>query len=490
MSVSPTASGPSALPNMIAGEAVSADDLETLVVLNPSTGDELAKVPLSGAAEVDRAVEAAASAGREWAAVSVVKRARVMFRAQNLMTEATDELAELVATENGKALSDARAEIVRGLEVLEFAAGMPTLIQGVTSTGIGSGVDAETRAYPVGVVAGITPFNFPGMIPMWMMPIALAAGNSFVLKPSEQTPLTAMRLAELFREAGLPDGVLNVVHGGRDAVDALLVHPKVAAVSFVGSAPVARHVYETAAAAGKRVQALAGAKNFLIALDDAPLEASADAIFSSAFGNAGQRCLAGSVLCSTPGIRENLLAALQERIAAAPQGPGTDPDAVITPVINPGSKQRILGSIQEAMNAGAKIVVGGEIKGGAEDCFLRPTIIGDVDPSMKLMDEELFGPVLADLPVDGLPQAIEIANASRFGNSASIFTDSGHAARLFRETIEAGMLGINVGVPAPIGYLPFSGWKGSFFGDLHANGTDGVRFYTKLKAITTRWPED
>ena len=296
MSVSPTASGPSALPNMIAGEAVSADDLETLVVLNPSTGDELAKVPLSGAAEVDRAVEAAASAGREWAAVSVVKRARVMFRAQNLMTDATDELAELVATENGKALADARAEIVRGLEVLEFAAGMPTLIQGVTSTGIGGGVDAETRAYPVGVVAGITPFNFPGMIPMWMMPIALAAGNSFVLKPSEQTPLTAMRLVELFREAGLPDGVLNVVHGGRDAVDALLVHPKVAAVSFVGSAPVARHVYVTAAAAGKRVQALAGAKNFLIALDDAPLEASADAIFSSAFGNAGQRCLAGSVL--------------------------------------------------------------------------------------------------------------------------------------------------------------------------------------------------
>ncbi len=490
MSVSPTASGPSVLPNVIDGYSVAAKVVATQVVINPSTGEELARVPLSGAAEVDRAVTAAAAAGRDWAAVSVVKRTRVMFRAQNLMTEATEELAELVATENGKALADARGEITRGLEVLEYAAGMPTLIQGVTSTEIATGVDAETRAYPVGVVAGITPFNFPGMIPMWMMPIALAAGNSFVLKPSEQTPLTAMRLVELFREAGLPDGVLNVVHGGRDAVDALLVHPGIAAVSFVGSAPVARHVYETAAAAGKRVQALAGAKNFLIALDDAPLEASADAIFSSAFGNAGQRCLAGSVLLSTPAIRDNLLAALQERIAAAPQGPGTDPSAVITPVINEGSKRRILGSIEAAVDAGATVVVGGEVEGEGADCFLQPTIIGDVDPGMDLIGEELFGPVLADLPVESLEQAIEIANASQFGNSSSIFTSSGGAARVFRERIEAGMIGINVGVPAPIGYLPFSGWKGSFFGDLHANGADGVRFYTKLKAITTRWPED
>jgi malonate-semialdehyde dehydrogenase (acetylating)/methylmalonate-semialdehyde dehydrogenase len=490
MSVSPTVPGPAVLPNVINGSPIAVEDVETLIVTNPSTGDELARVPLSGAGEVDRAVAAAAAAGREWAAVSVVKRARVMFRAQNLMTDATEELAELVATENGKALADARAEISRGIEVLEYSAGMPTLIQGVTSTEIAAGVDAETRAYPVGVVAGITPFNFPGMIPLWMMPIALAAGNSFVLKPSEQTPLTAMRLVELFREAGLPDGVLNVVHGGRDAVDALLVHPDVAAVSFVGSAPVARHVYETAAAAGKRVQALAGAKNFLIALDDAPLEASADAIFSSAFGNAGQRCLAGSVLLSTPAIREQLLVALQERIAAAPAGPGTDPAAVITPVINKGSKRRILASIEAAVNAGATVVVGGGLERDGDDCFLQPTIIGDVDPSMDLMGEELFGPVLAELPVASLDEAIEIANASQFGNSSSIFTSSGGAARTFRERIGAGMLGINVGVPAPIGYLPFSGWKGSFFGDLHANGADGVRFYTKLKAITTRWPED
>ena len=488
MSSAPTTQDPLELANVIAGEAVAGDGLETLDVVNPSTGEKLASVPLSGAAEVDRAVASAAAAGTAWAALPVGKRARVMFRAQSLLADAVEELAELVATENGKALADARGEVMRGLEVLEYATGMPTLIQGVTSTEVAGGVDAETRAYPVGVVAGITPFNFPAMIPLWMMPIALAAGNSFVLKPSEQTPLTAMRLVELFGEAGLPDGVLNLVHGGRDAVDALLLHPDIAAVSFVGSAPVAKHVYTTAAATGKRVQALAGAKNFLIALDDAPLEPSADAIFSSAFGNAGQRCLAGSVLLSTPGIRERLLAALQERIAAAPRGPGTDPEAVVTPLINERSKRRILDSIDAAVAAGASVLVGGEIEGGGDDCFLAPTILADVDPSMDVIREELFGPVLSVLPVDGLERAIAIANASQFGNSSSIFTSSGGAARTFRETIQAGMLGINVGVPAPIGYLPFSGWKGSFFGDLHANGADGVRFYTKLKAITTRWP--
>jgi len=464
------------------------EGVETLTVNNPSTGERLAVVPLSGAAEVDRAVAACREAGVAWAAESVVKRARVMFRAQQLLAEATDELAELVATENGKALSDARGEIVRGLEVLEYAAGMPTLIQGVTSTGIATGVDAETRAYPVGVVAGITPFNFPGMIPLWMMPIALAAGNSFVLKPSEQTPLTAVRLIRLFQEAGLPDGVLNLVHGGRDAVEALLDHPGVAAVSFVGSAPVAKLVYQRAAAAGKRVQALAGAKNFLIALDDAPLEATADAVFSSAFGNAGQRCLAGSVLLSAPQVHDPLLVALQERIAAAPQGPGTDPSAVITPVINEGSKRRILDAIAATVAGGARVLTGGELDEGGGGCFLPPTILVDVGRSSPVLREELFGPVLTVLPVEDLEEAIAIANESEFGNSASIFTSSGAAARTFRETIEAGMLGINVGVPAPIGYLPFSGWKGSFYGDLHANGADGVRFYTRQKAITTRWP--
>jgi malonate-semialdehyde dehydrogenase (acetylating)/methylmalonate-semialdehyde dehydrogenase len=479
---------PLELSNVIDGRPVAGEGLEQLDVTDPATGARLATVPLSGAAEVDAAVRAAAAAGAEWGRWPVGKRARVMFRAQSLLSDAVEELAELVATENGKALADARGEVMRGLEVLEFSAGMPTLIQGVTSTEIAGGVDAETRAYPVGVVAGITPFNFPAMIPLWMMPIALAAGNGFVLKPSEQTPLTAMRLLELFGEAGLPDGVLNLVHGGRDAVDALLVHPGVDAVSFVGSAPVARHVYETAAAHGKRVQALAGAKNFLIALDDAPLEASADAIFSSAFGNAGQRCLAGSVLLPTPGIREPLLAALQERIAAAPQGPGTDPDSVVTPLINARSKSRILSSIEAAVGAGATVLVGGKMEGEGSDCFLAPTILADLEPGMDVVREELFGPVLAVLPVERLEAAIALANASDFGNSSSIFTSSGAAARTFRETIEAGMLGINVGVPAPIGYLPFSGWKGSFFGDLHANGTDGVRFYTKLKAITTRWP--
>ena len=476
------------LTNRIGGNGARSENLEMLPMTDPATGDVLARVPISGPDEVGRAVDAARAAQPEWAATPVPRRARLMFHAQQLIEAHRDELAALIALENGKALNDARAEVTRGLETLEFAAGIPHLMKGSTSTGVGSGVDAETRFYPVGVVAGITPFNFPAMIPLWMIPIAIAAGNAFVLKPSEQTPLTAELLIDLFAEAGLPDGVLNAVHGAAATAEALVTHPGVDAVSFVGSAAVARSVYTAAAAAGKRVQALAGAKNFLIVLDDAPLESTADAVFASAFGNAGQRCLAGSVVLATGGIAQPLTEALVARVHAAPHGPGSDPESVITPVTNQASQDRILAAVDEAVREGARVLTGGRAIDGP-GFFLAPTIIADAGPETDVVRKELFGPTLAIMTVTDLDEAITFANSSEYGNSSSLFTSSGGAAHTFREHIEAGMLGINIGVPAPIGYLPFSGWKGSFYGDLHVNGMDGVRFYTRQKAITTRWPK-
>jgi malonate-semialdehyde dehydrogenase (acetylating)/methylmalonate-semialdehyde dehydrogenase len=476
------------LTNRIGGQRPSSENLEMLPVSDPATGDELARVPISGPEEVGRAVEAARAAQPGWAGTSLPRRARLMFHVQQLVEAQRDELAELIALENGKALGDARGEVTRGLETLEFAAGIPHLMKGSTTTGVARGVDAETRFYPVGVVAGITPFNFPAMIPLWMIPLAIAAGNAFVLKPSEQTPLTSERLADLFAAAGLPDGVLNVVHGAAETAEALVTHPGVDAVSFVGSATVARHVYRTAAAAGKRVQALAGAKNFLIVLDDAPLEPTADAVFASAFGNAGQRCLAGSVVLATHAIAQPLTEALVGRVQTAPHGRGSDAGSVITPVTNAAAQSRILAAVDQAARGGARVLTGGRAIDGP-GFFLAPTIIADARPDTDVVRKELFGPTLAMVTVSDLDEAIELANATEYGNSSSIFTSSGAAAHTFRERIEVGMLGINVGVPAPIGYLPFSGWKGSFYGDLHVNGMDGVRFYTRQKAITTRWLE-
>lgn len=473
------------LSNVVGGQRVAVAGA-TAAVTDPATGQEIARVPLSGAAEVDQAVQAAKEAGQDWARASIPRRSAVMFEARRLLSAASEELARLISQENGKTLKEARAEMARGLEVVEFAAGIATHMRGVTSTEVARGVDAETRLYPVGVVAGITPFNFPGMIPLWMIPTALATGNSFVLKPSEQTPLTADRLVTIFGEAGVPDGVLNLVHGGADATNALLDHPDVAAVSFVGSAPVARHVYRTAAANGKRVQALAGAKNYLIVLDDAPVEETVDAIFASAFGNAGQRCLAGSVVVATPDIVRCLTDALLTRIADAPRGPGLDERSVITPLRSAAARERVLQGISRAVAAGARVLCGGNIVEGS-GYFLEPAIIVDVTPEMEILREELFGPVLAIMEAPNLSEAIKIANQSAFGNSSSIFTSSGRSARVFRERIEAGMVGINIGVPGPMGYLPFSGWKGSFYGDLHANGLDAVRFYTRSKSITIRW---
>jgi malonate-semialdehyde dehydrogenase (acetylating)/methylmalonate-semialdehyde dehydrogenase len=472
--------------NFIGGRRELPRDANLLDVLDPATGEALAAVPLSGASDVDAAVRAARTAFAEWRDVPVPARARVMFRLQALVSEQLEELAELVTRENGKAIGEARGEVRRGLEVIEFACGMPTLMAGEVAEQAAGGVDIELVRQPVGVCAGITPFNFPAMIPLWMAPLAITAGNTFVLKPSERTPLTGDRLAELFVEAGVPAGVLNVVHGGREVVDALLAHPGVDAVSFVGSAPVARHVYETAAASGKRVQALAGAKNHMIVLPDADLDAAVPSLFASAFSNAGERCLAGSVVVPVGEVAEPLVERLVAAARSATVGSGLD-GCDITPVTTPAALARITGYIERGLDEGAALVHDGRDVAAERGFFLAPSIFDHVSPDMQIAREEIFGPVLCVVRAGSLDEAIEIANRSRFGNAACIYTRSGAAVRRFRREIEAGMLGVNLGVPAPMAFMPFAGWKGSFFGDLHANGRDGVEFYTRKKVVTSRW---
>ena len=460
-------------------------------VYDPATGLVIARVPFATPAEVEAAVTAAARAFPAWRATPPVERARLMFRFRDLLERHFEELALLVTRENGKTLEDARGEVRRGIEVVEFACGAPTLLLGEMAEDVAPGIDSELVRVPVGVVAGICPFNFPAMIPLWMFPIALACGNTFVLKPSERTPLSAVRLAELLMEAGVPDGVFNIVHGGRDTADALIAAPQVRAVSFVGSQPAAKAVYEKAAAAGKRVQALAGAKNHLIVMPDADLDRTVPAILGSAFGAAGQRCLAGSVLVAVGDAADPLL----ERLAAAARdlvvGPGTDPEVDMGPVIRPEARDRILGYLDEGRRAGASVVLDGSrparLKGDPGGFWVGPCILDRVDPSWRVAQDEIFGPLLSVIRVPDLDAALALANRSRFGNAASIFTTSGRAAREFRYRIEAGMLGVNIGVAAPMAWFPFSGWKDSFYGDLHATGKDGVRFYTQVKMVISRW---
>ncbi len=412
----------------------------------------------------------------------------MLFRYKAILEREHEALAASVSRENGKLLDDARNEVRRGIEVVDFACGMPTLAQGRTVEGIARGIDSHTWRVPVGVVAGICPFNFPAMIPLWMFPIAIAAGNTFVLKPSERTPSTGLRLAELLHEAGLPPGVLNVVHGAREAVDALLDHPLVRAVSFVGSEAVARHVYARAAANGKRVQAMAGAKNHLLVLPDADLDLTVKAVMGSAFGAAGQRCLAGSVLVPVGKAAEPLL----ERVAAEARGTRVgDPfaqDSAMGPVIREDARTRVRRFIEQGVSEGATLVVDGRTAPGAADgFFIGPTLFDRVEPDSALAREEIFGPVLSTVRAASVEEAVALANRSRFGNAASIFTASGPAAAYFRRNVEAGMIGVNVGVAAPMAFFPFAGWKSSFFGDLHATGEDAVRFYTETRVVVERW---
>ncbi len=459
-------------------------------VFNPSTGEILAQVPLSGAAVVNTAVESAAQALPGWSATPVVERARVMFRLQALMEKHLDDLAWLVTREHGKTFAEAQAEMKRGLEMVEFSCGIPSLLAGDMFPNIASDVDGETARHPVGVCVGITPYNFPSMVPLWMVPVAITCGNTFVLKPSERVPLSAVRLGELLLEAGLPPGVLNIVHGDQECVQLLLTHPGVAAVSFVGSTRVARSIYSTATQWGKRVQAAGGAKNHLIIMPDADLSLAAKALAASAFGCAGQRCMAGSVAVPVGRIADALLHELCTHADQLAVGP-TDGKAGIDmgPLINRDAVQRVAGYLETAEKEGATIALDGRSKRSAKGFMIGPSVVDHVRPQMRLAKEEVFGPLLSVIRCDELDEAIAVGDACEFGNGASIFTQDGRTAREFKRRFNAGMIGINVGVPAPMAWLPFTGWNQSFFGDLHMQGTEGIHFYTRQKMTLTRWFE-
>lgn len=477
------------LKNFIGGEWVDAHTEIYATVPNPATGETLAEVPLSTQEDVDRAVAVAKEAFVSWRATPVPRRARLMFKYQQLLVDHWGELAELITLENGKSYKEAYGEVQRGIECVEFAAGAPTLMMGKQLPDIATNIESGMYRYPVGVVGGITPFNFPMMVPCWMFPLAIALGNTFVLKPSERTPLLANRLAELMQEAGLPDGVLNIVHGARDVVNGLLAHKDVPAISFVGSEPVAKYVYTTAAANGKRVQALAGAKNHSIVMPDADLDVAAKEIINAAFGSAGERCMACSVVVPVGDVAEPLLAKLQQRADEIKIGDGLEADVFLGPVIRQDHKERTASYIALGEQEGATLVRDGRNDSCYEEqgYFMGPTIFDNVQPTMRIWQEEIFAPVLSIVRADSLQTAIEITNASDFGNGACLFTSNASNIRYFRESIEVGMLGVNIGVPAPMAFFPFSGWKNSFYGDLHANGSDGVEFYTRRKMLTARY---
>ncbi|RIV21964.1 methylmalonate-semialdehyde dehydrogenase (CoA acylating) [Alicyclobacillaceae bacterium I2511] len=477
------------LKNFINGKFVDAQAEQWQDLPNPANGERMAQVPLSQAQDVDKAVAAASAAFENWARVPAMERARYLFRFRDLLEQNKAELAELVTRENGKNLDDAKGEVRRGIEVVEFACGIPTLMMGRVSADVSRGIDQELIRYPLGVVAAITPFNFPFMVPLWSLPIAIAAGNTFVLKPSERTPQSSNRLAELLLETGLPAGVVNIVHGAKEVVDRVLEHPDIKAVSFVGSAPVAKYVYQTAAAHGKRVQALAGAKNYHIVLKDAPLEKVISLLMSSAFGNAGERCLAGTVVLVEDAVADNFVDALRKAAEELPIGDGMVPGNELGPVIREDHRQKVIGYIDTGVKEGAQLLLDGRKLNVSlpTGYFLGPTLFDHVTPEMTIVREEIFGPVLSIMRVSDLKEALSIANRSRYGNSATLYTNSGPAARTFREQIQAGMLGINIGVPAPMAFFPFGGWKGSFYGDLHATGQEGVDFYTQEKVVITRW---
>jgi malonate-semialdehyde dehydrogenase (acetylating) / methylmalonate-semialdehyde dehydrogenase len=475
------------VPALIGGTFRESSGSQVDDIPDPATGETIARLPHSTGEEIDQAVAAAREAFPAWADTPPPDRAQVLFRLKALLEEHFEELSLLVTQENGKTLPEARGEVRRGIEVVDLACGAPTLLMGTSLDQIAGGIDEEAIRFPVGVVAGITPFNFPSMVPMWMIPLALACGNAFILKPSQRTPLSGVRLGELITEAGFPDGVFNVVHGAKDSVDALLTHPAIDAVSFVGSAGVAAYIYSTAAAHGKRVQALGGAKNHMVVMDDADLEPTVTGLISSAFGNAGQRCLAGSVAVGVGKVGDVLVREVVDQAERLRLGPGADPDTDMGPVIRDERRKELIGYVDEGLSAGARLVADGREAGPDRGFFLGPTVFDGVTPDMKLWQDELFGPVLSVVRTDDLDGAIRLINQSSYGNAASIFTSSGSHGREFRRRVEAGMIGINIGVPAPMAFFPFVGWKRSFLGDLHATGADGVRFYTRQKVVTTRW---
>ncbi|MDQ2897389.1 MAG: CoA-acylating methylmalonate-semialdehyde dehydrogenase [Actinomycetota bacterium] len=480
------------LENYIAGRWTPARAAtEVLNVTNPATGAALARVPLSGAADLDDAVAAARAALPEWRTVSTIARARKLFELRERLVARAGEMARSVTAEMGKTIADAQAEVSRAIEMVEAACAIPTTMQGRILEDVSRNIDAETIRQPVGVCAAIVPFNFPAMVPFWFLPFAIACGNTFVLKPSEQVPLTQQIAFQELDALGLPDGVVNLVNGGREIVEGILDHPGIDAVSFVGSAPVARLVYERSAKAGKRVQALGGAKNHMVVMPDAVIDRTVDGILGSAFGAAGQRCMAGSVVVTVGDAHQQLIGPLTQATRALRVGDGSDERSEVGPVISCAARDRIADWVARAVSDGAELIVDGRGVSGdgidPEGAYLGPTLLDGVTAEMAIAQEEVFGPVLTVIAAASLDEAIAIVNSSRFGNGTSIFTESGASVRRYRHEIEAGMIGVNIGVAAPVAFFPFSGWKDSFLGDLHAHGPDAVEFFTRKKTVTSRW---
>lgn len=482
--------------HFINGEPTAGQATESGAVFNPTTGEQQAEVAIGSTTDVDAAVAAAKAAYPQWAATTPLRRARILFRYKALLDEHRDELARLIASEHGKVFSDARGEVTRGIEVVEFACGMPHLQKGEHSMNVGTGVDSYSMFQPLGVCAGITPFNFPAMVPMWMYPIAIAAGNTFVLKPADKDPSAAVRMGELLKEAGLPDGVFNVVHGRAETVNHLITHDDISAVSFVGSTPIAKHIYQTASKAEKRVQALGGAKNHLVVMPDADIAGAADALMGAAYGSAGERCMAISVAVPVGEETANKLReALVQRLENLQIGPslidGKDND--MGPLVSREHREKVADYIGIGESEGAELVVDGrkdDFSHHPDGYFIGGSLFDHTGPGMRVYDEEIFGPVLCISRTGSLDEAINLINANQFANGTSIFTASGHAGREFAERIEVGMVGINVPIPVPMAFHSFGGWKRSLFGPLHVHGADGVRFYTRQKTVTARWPED
>ena len=458
-------------------------------VYNPATGEQQSEVDFASVAEVDAVIAAAKKAGLEWRSSNLSRRAEIMFRFRELVVANKNELANVLSLEHGKVPSDAMGEISRGIENVEFACGIPALLKGGYSEQASSGVDVYSIRQPLGVVAGITPFNFPAMVPMWMFANAIMCGNTFVLKPSEKDPSAPMFIAELLRQAGLPDGVFNVVHGDKIAVDRILSHPDIASVSFVGSTPIAKYVYETGTKNGKRVQALGGSKNHMLVLPDADLDMAADAAVSAAFGSAGERCMAISVVLAVDTIADELVEKLKTRVPKIKVGPGTDPTAEMGPLITREHRDKVASYITNANGEGASVVIDGTDKAKDAGFFLNPSLIDKVKPGMKCYDEEIFGPVLTVMRVKSYQEGLDTINSNQFGNGTAIFTRDGGVARQFQFDVQVGMVGINVPIPVPVSYYSFGGWKASLFGDQHMYGPEGINFFTRGKVVTSRWPD-
>jgi malonate-semialdehyde dehydrogenase (acetylating) / methylmalonate-semialdehyde dehydrogenase len=482
---------PARLSHWINGKLEAATSGRTAAVTNPATGEIVAEVGFASAEDVDRAVAAAKAASVAWRATPLSHRAEVMFRLRDLLVQNRHRLAEIISLENGKTIADALGEAARGLENVEFACGIPNLLKGGYSEQASRGVDVYHIRQPLGVVAGITPFNFPAMVPLWMLSTAIACGNAFVLKPSEKVPSAAGCIAELAQAAGVPDGVLNLVHGDRVAVDHLLEHPDVKAISFVGSTPVARHIYETGTRHGKRVQALGGAKNHMLVLPDADIAMAADAAVSAGYGAAGERCMAISVVVAVGDVAEPLVAAIRARVARIKVGPASEPAAEMGPLISLAHRDRVAAHLDAAVADGATLAIDGRRDPATEreGFFLGPSLIDNARPGMRCYDEEIFGPVLCVVRVATYAEAIRLINENPYGNGTAIFTQNGGAARQFQFDVEAGMVGINVPIPVPVSYYSFGGWKSSLFGDLHMYGPEGVQFFTRSKVVTSRWPD-